>query len=126
MYGPADAIKEFYSAIPGSSVFDESQGFYQFPCSSVPTVAFNWGGKDWSVSDAKYVRSLCDQFHFVDSFCSFNLGETETGSGQCVGSLIGGDLGLGSNVWLLGDSFMKNVYTSFDFGKDQVGFATLA
>jgi cathepsin D len=59
-------------------------------------------------------------------FCSFNIGETESGSGQCVGALVASDLGLGSNVWLLGDSFMKNVYTSFDFGENQVGFATLA
>jgi len=57
--------------------------------------------------------------------CSFNLGQTRQGSGQCVGALVSGDLGLGSKVWILGDSFMKNVYTSFDFGKNKVGFATL-
>lgn len=34
---------------------------------------------------------------------SFSLGETEEGSGQCVGALAGQDLGLGDNVWLLGD-----------------------
>jgi cathepsin D len=57
---------------------------------------------------------------------SFNLGATSSGSDQCVGALASQDFGLGSNIWLLGDSFMKNVYTSFDFGNDQVGFATLA
>lgn len=59
-------------------------------------------------------------------FCSFNLGRMEFGSDQCFGALIGCDMGLDDNVWLLGDSFMKNVYTSFDFGTNQVGFATLA
>lgn len=34
---------------------------------------------------------------------SFNLGQTTTGSTKCVGALAGQDLGLGSNVWLLGD-----------------------
>lgn len=58
--------------------------------------------------------------------CSFSLGETSTGSGKCVGALAGQDIGLGSNVWLLGDSFMKNVYTAFNFGTNSVGFATLA
>lgn len=43
-----------------------------------------------------------------------------------MGSLAGQDIGLGSNVWLLGDSFMKNVYTAFSFDKDSVGFAKLA
>ena len=73
---------------------------------------------------------------------SFNLGETQSGSGQCVGALAAQDLGLGSNVWLLGDryatrhargtpcspprdSFMKNVYTAFSFDQDAVGFAEL-
>lgn len=73
---------------------------------------------------------------------SFNLGEV--GSGQCVGALAGQDIGLGANVWLLGDrcffrlasihiweglttshSFMKNVYTAFSFDQNAVGFAAL-
>jgi cathepsin D len=58
--------------------------------------------------------------------CSLNLGETESGSGKCVGALAGQDLGLGNDVWLLGDSFMKNVYTVFSFAKESVGFASLA
>ncbi len=43
-----------------------------------------------------------------------------------MGSVTGADLGIGSNIWILGDSFMKNVYTAFDFDNNQVGFATLA
>ena len=37
---------------------------------------------------------------------SFNLGETSEGSGQCVGALSGEDVGLGDNVWLLGDRYV--------------------
>jgi cathepsin D len=62
----------------------------------------------------------------VISAANINLGQTETGSSQCVGALAGQDIGLGSKVWLLGDSFMKNVYTIFDFEKNTVGFAALA
>ena len=57
---------------------------------------------------------------------SFSLGETLSGSSKCVGALAGQDLGLGSNVWLLGDSFMKNVYTAFSFDDNAVGFAELS
>ena len=39
----------------------------------------------------------------ADEVRSFNLGETESGSGQCVGAISGQDVGLGPNVWLLGD-----------------------
>ena len=66
---------------------------------------------------------------WADRFClrnsSLSLGETSSGSGKCVGALAGQDLGLGDDVWLLGDSFMKNVYTAFSFDQDAVGFAEL-
>ncbi|KAL0063386.1 hypothetical protein AAF712_009695 [Marasmius tenuissimus] len=109
MYAPPAVAKTFYGKIQGSKVFDASQGLYSFPCASVPEVAFNWGGKTWAVSPE-----------------NFNLGQTEQGSSDCVGALVGGDLGLGSDVWLLGDAFMKNAYTAFDFGQNAVGFAALA
>ncbi|KDQ54106.1 hypothetical protein JAAARDRAFT_697627 [Jaapia argillacea MUCL 33604] len=108
MYGPPSAVQTFYSKVPGSAVYDSTNGYYSYPCSTPPTVAFSWGGKSWTVTSA-----------------NFNLGETSTGSGQCVGALAGQDLGLGNNVWLLGDSFMKNVYTVFSFAQNAVGFATL-
>ncbi|RDX54914.1 acid protease [Lentinus brumalis] len=109
MYGPPAAVKTFYKAISGSAVYDSDQGYYSYPCDSPPTVAFSWGGKQWTIS--------------ADNF---SLGETSSGSGKCVGALAGQDIGLGSNVWLLGDSFMKNVYTAFSFDQDAVGFAALA
>ncbi|PCH43862.1 acid protease [Wolfiporia cocos MD-104 SS10] len=109
MYGPPSAVQTFYKSIPGSKLYDSTNGYYSFPCKSVPSVSFNWGGKNWVISAA-----------------NFNLGQTYQGSGQCVGALAGQDLGLGNNVWLLGDSFMKNVYTAFSFDKNSVGFATLS
>ncbi|KAI0952451.1 hypothetical protein AcW1_004540 [Taiwanofungus camphoratus] len=86
MYGPPGAVEQFYNAIDGSKVYDKQDGYYSYPCDSPPTVAFSWGGKSWGISSD-----------------NFSLGETEEGSGQCVGALAGQDLGLGDNVWLLGD-----------------------
>ena len=57
---------------------------------------------------------------------SFNLGPRQDGSGLCIGALVGQDMGLGTNVWLVGDSFMKNVYTVFSFEQNAVGFAALS
>ena len=42
----------------------------------------------------------------INPLCSFNLGETFAGSGQCVGALSDKDVGLGDNVWLLGDRYV--------------------
>ncbi|EKM60381.1 uncharacterized protein PHACADRAFT_203594 [Phanerochaete carnosa HHB-10118-sp] len=111
MYGPPNAVQSFYAAIPGSAEYDSDQRFYSYPCDSPPTVGFNWGGKTWEITED-----------------NFNLGETESGSGQCIGTLAAASksLGLGDNTWLLGDAFMKNVYTTFSFDRNAVGFATLA
>ncbi|KAH9922356.1 acid protease [Epithele typhae] len=100
----------FYAAVPGAKVFDAANGLYQYPCARAPSVAFSWGptGKAWAVSKN-----------------NFSLGVTRAGSTWCVGALAGQDFGLGSNVWLLGDSFMKNVYTAFSFAQNSVGFAKL-
>ncbi|TBU32075.1 protease [Dichomitus squalens] len=126
MYGPPADVKTVYDAVKGSKVYNEGDGLYSYPCDSPPALAFSWGGKSWTVSEA-----------------NFNLGETEPGSGDCVGALSGMNLGLGSEVWLLGDrhvalsssvghdslntsdSFMKNVYTAFSVSQNAVGFATL-
>ncbi|KAH9929057.1 acid protease [Epithele typhae] len=110
MYGPPAAVKAFYAAVPGAKVFDAANGLYQYPCARAPSVAFSWGptGKAWAVSKN-----------------NFSLGVTRAGSTWCVGALAGQDFGLGSNVWLLGDSFMKNVYTAFSFARNSVGFAKL-
>lgn len=45
---------------------------------------------------------------------------------MCVGALVGQDMGLGEGVWLVGDSFMKNVYSVFSFEQNAVGFAALS
>ncbi|KAI1791329.1 protease [Ganoderma leucocontextum] len=106
---PQDAALAFWESVDGADYYDQSQGLYSYPCNYAPKVSFNWGGKDWSIS-AK----------------DLSLGETGQGSGICVGAIAGGDLGLGDNVWLLGDTFMKNAYTVFSVQDNGVGFASLA
>ncbi|KAJ7641909.1 acid protease [Roridomyces roridus] len=83
-------------------------GLYSVPCKSIPTIAFSWGGKSWSM-DPDFL----------------NLGTTTSAGTDCVLAIGGTDLGLG-NTWLVGDAFMRNAYTVFDFDNESVGFATLA
>ncbi|KAK6974365.1 acid protease [Favolaschia claudopus] len=109
MYGPPADVKKIFASVSGSKLFDSTNGFYSYPCATPPKISFNYGGKDWTISAA-----------------NINLGQTTTGSKDCVASLAAQDLGLGSHVFLLGDSFMKNMYSVFDFDREAVGFATLA
>ncbi|PIL36226.1 transporter [Ganoderma sinense ZZ0214-1] len=86
IYGPPDAVSSLYQNIPGASLYDLMTGMYSYPCNSTPHIAFNWGGRNFNLSAA-----------------SFNLGNVPKNKTACVGSILGADLGLGSNVWLLGD-----------------------
>ena len=58
MYGPPSSVRTFYASIPGSKLYDSQNGMYSFPCNSVPTVAFSWGGKTWTVSSEKSVLNI--------------------------------------------------------------------
>ncbi|KAH9939219.1 aspartic peptidase domain-containing protein [Amylocystis lapponica] len=105
MYGPEDGVAQFYAGIEGSQQGDD--GTYTYPCDSKPTISFNWGGKDWTISADK-----------------FNAGASSTDSSTCQGAL--GVQDIGDNTWLLGDTFMMGVYTAFDAGNNAVGFAQLS
>ncbi|GJJ14013.1 hypothetical protein Clacol_008270 [Clathrus columnatus] len=108
--GPPQEVSTFYSQIPGAQLADPQSGFFTVPCSAnVPSLAFNWGGKDWTVDPSL-----------------FNLGPISQGSSQCALAIVGSDTGLGDNTWILGDTFMQNVYSTFDFGQFAVGFSQLS
>lgn len=107
---PTSAAKKFWAKVSGSKVYDADQGLYQYPCDSPPDVAFSWGGKSWSISADECVSSVFfltkqgNPSADLAGSTSINLGTVSSGSSQCVGSIAGGDLGLGSSVWLLGDT----------------------
>lgn len=99
---PADA-KAFWASVDGSAPY--GGGYYTFPCDSVPDVSFSFGGgQKWEMSKD-----------------NINLGSTSAGSGRCVGSIVGMDVGI--SAWIIGDAFLKDVYTSFSFDTNSVGFA---
>ncbi|GAA6020181.1 hypothetical protein JCM10207_004359, partial [Rhodosporidiobolus poonsookiae] len=102
---------DFWSKVPGAAPYDEAEGYYTFPCSRPPAVSFTFDkGKRWPV-------------RAVD----MNLGRVSYKAKLCVGAIAGVDVGLGQNTWILGGTFMKNVYTLFDPADSHtVGFAQLA
>lgn len=100
---PPEQAQSFWANVEGSAPY--GGGYYTFPCDSVPDVSFSFGGgKRWEMSKD-----------------NINLGSTSAGSGRCVGSIVGMDVGI--SAWIIGDAFLKDVYTSFDFDTNSVGFA---
>ncbi|EIN07945.1 acid protease [Punctularia strigosozonata HHB-11173 SS5] len=106
--GEPHAVQQLYSNIPGAQPANEfGQGFYSFPCANVPDVSLTFGGR---------------QFHLSAS--TFNLGRESMTSTRCIGGIVGQNIG--ASFWIVGDVFMRNVYTAFDLGHSRVGFANLA
>ncbi|KAI0358629.1 acid protease [Trametes cingulata] len=111
--GPTEGVEAIYNAIPGSQRVPDMEGFFQYPCSTNVQVTFAFGGKSWPISAA-----------------DMNLGRIS--QNMCVGGVF--DLTLGSDVsagngnptWVVGDTFLKNVYSVFRANPPAVGFAELS
>ncbi|GAA5903351.1 pepsin-like aspartic protease [Sporobolomyces salmoneus] len=104
---PYAAAAEFYSHIPGSALYDD--GIYTFPCDSTPTV------------EASFARITLQKYAVNPE--DFNLGYTEEDPNQCVGALMGANLGIGSS-YILGDVFLLSHYVIHNVRTGQIGLAT--
>ncbi|KAG9017512.1 hypothetical protein FRB90_000985 [Tulasnella sp. 427] len=107
IYIPAAAAKALYAKIPGAKTAPASvgDGYYTYPCNS------KLGPIELSFSGHKYAVNPAD----------FNLGAVSSGSSTCVGGIVGEDIDDG--IAIIGDEFMKNWYSVFDYDKKAVGFA---
>ncbi|KAG9003878.1 Type I transmembrane sorting receptor [Tulasnella sp. 427] len=107
IYIPTAAAKKLYAAIPGAKDASSTvgAGFYTYPCSS------SLGAITISFGSTKYAINPAD----------FNLGPVSSGSSSCVGGIVGEDVG--SGLAIIGDEFMKNWYSVFNYSAGTVGFA---
>ncbi|KAG8790187.1 Type I transmembrane sorting receptor [Ceratobasidium sp. 428] len=110
--GPNSSVGKFWEKIPDatpcSSTDCGADGFYSYPCASPPVVSVELAGQVWPISST-----------------NLNLGTLPSNSTQCVGAIGGIDGGVPKGAWIMGDTFMKNVYTVFDLESSRVGFAAL-
>ncbi|KAG2040135.1 aspartic peptidase domain-containing protein [Suillus americanus] len=106
--GPSSAIQNIFAQIPGSQAGTGNwQGYWTYPCSTAVNVAISFGGPSWSISPA-----------------DFQL--TKISSSQCVGAFFELNTSGSAPSWIVGDTFLKNVYSVFRYNPAAVGFAALS
>ncbi|KAF8627813.1 hypothetical protein AX15_004238 [Amanita polypyramis BW_CC] len=112
--GPSADVQAIYNAIPGSQVVQNSGGLYAIPCDTKVNVTMSFGGRSWTINPADMLVSQVPL------------------SNNCIGGIF--DLTMGSNIppgpgnpsWVVGDTFLKNVYSVFRTSPPSVGFAQLS
>ncbi|KAF5343829.1 hypothetical protein D9757_013918 [Collybiopsis confluens] len=106
--GPEEEIAAIYANIPGSAVgTGQFEGYYTYPCSTTVTVTMAFGGKSWAISN--------------DDFQAQVLSKT-----SCLGAFFSLSTGSNAPAWIVGDTFLKNVYSVYRFNPPAVGFAQLS
>jgi hypothetical protein len=108
--GPAAQVAAVYAAIPGSApATGNYEGYYTYPCSTTVNVALSFGGQTWSISPTDFKLQQQSSTQCLGSIFTF------TSSTNSVGP-----------AWIVGDTFLKNVYTVFRANPASVGFAALS
>lgn len=106
--GPAQEIASIYAQIPGSSLgTGQFEGYYLYPCDTSVTVALSFGGRSWTVSPADFQVQ-------------------QVSRGTCLGGFFALTTGDSAPSWIVGDTFLKNVYSVFRFNPASIGFASLS
>lgn len=106
--GPSQYIAEFYQQIPGSAPGTGNfEGYYSYPCSTTIDATMSFGGKSWTISEA-----------------DFRL--TQISQSECIGAFFELQTGRSAPSWIVGDTFLKNVYSVYRYNPASVGFAELS
>ncbi|KAH9931920.1 acid protease [Fomitopsis serialis] len=111
--GPASVIASIYSKIPGAQAgTGQLEGYYTYPCSQDVTVTLKFGSSSiaWPIASDDFEFEAADQ-----------AGKT------CIGAFFEVDnTGTTAPAWIVGDTFLKNVYSVFKYNPPSVGFAQLS
>jgi hypothetical protein len=98
IFGPGDSVTSLHSLIPGAQSSDNTT--WTVPCDSDKNLTITFSGASYQISPKDWISP-------------------KSKSGTCTSNIYGHEVVKGA--WLLGDTFLKNVYAVFDKDKRRIG-----
>lgn len=122
--GPAEDVRALYQHIAGAEEIKENPGYFSYPCSVQPNVSFTFGNRQYVMNNADFEVSVFGPAGAPMATSHEN--GTAVEQLRCLGAVF--EISVKSQFnWVIGASFLKNVYTVFDGGEERrIGFAELA
>ncbi|KUI73999.1 Aspartic-type endopeptidase ctsD [Cytospora mali] len=102
-FGPPEDVAALHKVIPGATSSDGVT--FTAPCDSDKPMTITFSGVDHEISVKDWLSD-------------------PSSKGVCTSNIYGQEVV--SGAWLLGDVFLKNVYTVFDADQSRIGFASKA
>ncbi len=144
--GDPDRIEQFYAALepsgakpapggigiytsawssgPLTSCRTMSDFSFAVPCNFSTPISVHVGGKEVEISpDAFNLGPLSEGSDTCLAGAASD--KSLTGSKSASGILSGDKADLGTEFWILGDVFLRNVYSAWGVGQKRIGFADL-
>ncbi|CAG8983728.1 hypothetical protein HYALB_00006297 [Hymenoscyphus albidus] len=103
IFGPPEDVKKLHALVPGASSSDGST--WTVPCDTKSSASVTFGTDTYNISPKDWVSPVVD--------------------GVCTSNIYGVSV-VDEKSWLIGDTFLKNVYSVFDYDKTRLGFAAKA
>ncbi|GAB1312963.1 hypothetical protein MFIFM68171_03173 [Madurella fahalii] len=102
VFAPPDDLAALFKLIPGATSYKNGDYVeYKVPCNTKLPISLTFSGVTYDISPADWVVGKGD---------------------HCISRLYGYEIKQGT--WLLGDTFLKNVYSVFDADQMRIGFAS--
>ncbi|KAK4102657.1 acid protease [Parathielavia hyrcaniae] len=103
VFAPPDDLDALFKLVPGSSSFKNGDYMeYRVPCDTTLPINLSFGGVTYGISARDWVAQKSEN--------------------ECISNLYGYEVFEGA--WLVGDTFLKNVYSVFDADQMRIGFAS--
>ncbi|KAJ7510386.1 aspartic peptidase A1 [Mycena galericulata] len=106
---PKEDVDAIHHHIPGAK-YSNSTKAWTLPCSTNASVSLGFGGKHFPIRPGDL---------------TFLPVDPKNTTGACTSAIIVGGVSEGSTNWLVGDTFLKNVYLSTDEDDDIIHLARL-